>query len=291
MKIKILLFIIVSISTLMSCDTNTAPYVITENLQFCESTLPYNGGILIANFGTEELNPLNNEGKGYIVLHKDSKSTIFIEVDGNLSAPKGMAVLDGYLFICDVNKIVVYNLNDKQAAPQIITFPEGDLFVNDIAIKEDVLYASVTNTGRIYTLDLANLNSLESEQLLHWADVPGANGLLIDNNKMYVASYAPTGVSTAENVVYVIENIKVPVPSRFIQTAGMYDGLALSADGETLYVSNWSPAGVFAIDIATREMSPVELDVTVGPADISIDGGNLYVPDLPNSKVLVVPVK
>lgn len=33
-------------------------------------TYPYNGGILIANFGTEQLNPLNAEGKGYILYYK-----------------------------------------------------------------------------------------------------------------------------------------------------------------------------------------------------------------------------
>lgn len=34
-----------------------------EGLRFCESTYPYEGGVLIANFGTEELNPLNGEGR------------------------------------------------------------------------------------------------------------------------------------------------------------------------------------------------------------------------------------
>lgn len=44
--------------------------IVNENIRYCESTYPYNGGILIANFGTEQLNPLNAEGKGYILYYK-----------------------------------------------------------------------------------------------------------------------------------------------------------------------------------------------------------------------------
>ena len=52
--------------------------VISEGLRFCESTYPYNGGLLIANFGTQELNPLNNEGQGYIMFHKDGKTEVLV---------------------------------------------------------------------------------------------------------------------------------------------------------------------------------------------------------------------
>lgn len=65
---------------------------INEGIRYCESTYPYQQGILIANFGTEELNPLNTEGKGYIVFHQEGKNEIIVPADGNLSAPKGMFI-------------------------------------------------------------------------------------------------------------------------------------------------------------------------------------------------------
>ena len=43
--------------------------VLTEGLRYCESVLAYDGGLLIANFGSDELNPLNSEGKGYILYY------------------------------------------------------------------------------------------------------------------------------------------------------------------------------------------------------------------------------
>lgn len=133
----------------VAASAQTVVNVIDKGIRYCESTYPYDGGLLIANFGTEQLNPLNTEGKGYIVLHKDGKNEVLIPADGHLSAPKGMLVRDGYLYVCDVNKVMVYNLADKAAEPRTIALPEGNLFANDLVSEGDYLYVSVTNTDRI----------------------------------------------------------------------------------------------------------------------------------------------
>ena len=116
----------------MSVSAQTVKEV-NDGIRYCESTYPYQDGLLIANFGTEELNPLNSEGKGYIVFYKEGKNEVMLPADGNLSAPKGMFVRNNYLYVCDVNKIVVYNLSDKMQKPQVLRLPEGNLFVNDLA--------------------------------------------------------------------------------------------------------------------------------------------------------------
>ena len=144
--------------------------VVDSNIRYCESTLPYRDGVLIANFGTEQLNPLNTEGKGYI-LYFDGKTTqTVIPADGHLNAPKGMYLDGERLFIADVNKVMVYDLN-APAQPRTLQMPEGDLFVNDMAAADGTLYISVTNTDRIYSIDL---NTAES-QLMELSSVPGPN--------------------------------------------------------------------------------------------------------------------
>lgn len=95
---SIFLTMINLIPTISQKDGNDS-CIITEGLRFCESTYPYDKGILIANFGTGQLDPLNGEGKGYIVFHKNGKNEVLIPADGNLSAPKGMFERDGYLYI------------------------------------------------------------------------------------------------------------------------------------------------------------------------------------------------
>lgn len=265
-----------------------APVIINDQIRFCESTYPYDGGILIANFGTEQLNPLNSEGKGYIVFSKDGKNTILLPADGNLSAPKGMFVKDNYLFICDVNKIVVYNLDKKEEAPQTIRFPEDDLFINDLAASENTLYASVTNSGRIYRLDISNLAKMNQVVPQKWVDIVGPNGLIIDGATMYVASYPADGNTTDANIIYQITDLANPVPQAFVNVPGQYDGIALSADKKTMYITNWTPAGISAVNMSTKEITPVEVDdKLIGPADITVTGDTMYIPDLPNSRVLV----
>lgn len=273
----------------VAASAQTVVNVIDKGIRYCESTYPYDGGLLIANFGTELLNPLNTEGKGYIVLHKDGKNEVLIPADGHLSAPKGMLVRDGYLYVCDVNKVMVYNLADKAAEPRTIALPEGNLFANDLVSEGDYLYVSVTNTDRIFRVDISRLGQPGQPQ--EWLSVAGPNGLLLHEGSLYVASYPADGRTTDAHVVYRIADLKNPVAEKWMEMPGQYDGLAVASDGKALYVTNWMPAQVSRIDLNTRQLSPLDLKLPqalVGPADITVTGGYLYIPDLPNSRVVVV---
>lgn len=273
----------------VAASAQTVVNVIDKGIRYCESTYPYDGGLLIANFGTEQLNPLNTEGKGYIVLHKDGKNEVLIPADGHLSAPKGMLVREGYLYVCDVNKVMVYNLADKAAEPRTIALPEGNLFANDLVSEGDYLYVSVTNTGRIFRVDISRPGQPGQPQ--EWLSVAGPNGLLLHEGSLYVASYPADGRTTDAHVVYRIADLKNPVAEKWMEVPGQYDGLAVASDGKALYVTNWTPAQVSRIDLNTRQLSPLDLKLPqalVGPADITVTGGYLYIPDLPNSRVVVV---
>ena len=273
----------------VAASAQTVVNVIDKGIRYCESTYPYDGGLLIANFGTEQLNPLNTEGKGYIVLHKDGKNEVLIPADGHLSAPKGMLVRDGYLYVCDVNKVMVYNLADKAAEPRTIALPEGNLFANDLVSEGDYLYVSVTNTDRIFRVDISRPGQPGQPQ--EWLSVAGSNGLLLHEGSLYVASYPADGRTTDAHVVYRIADLKNPVAEKWMEVPGQYDGLAVASDGKALYVTNWTPAQVSRIDLNTRQLSPLDLKLPqalVGPADITVTGGYLYIPDLPNSRVVVV---
>ncbi len=273
----------------VAASAQTVVNVIDKGIRYCESTYPYDGGLLIANFGTEQLNPLNTEGKGYIVLHKDGKNEVLIPADGHLSAPKGMLVRDGYLYVCDVNKVMVYNLADKAAEPRTIALPEGNLFANDLVSEGDYLYVSVTNTDRIFRVDISRPGQPGQPQ--EWLSVAGPNGLLLHEGSLYVASYPADGRTTDAHVVYRIADLKNPVAEKWMEVPGQYDGLAVASDGKALYVTNWTPAQVSRIDLNTRQLSPLDFKLPqalVGPADITVTGGYLYIPDLPNSRVVVV---
>lgn len=225
--------------------------VLTHNLQVCYSVCPYQDGLLIANWGTDSINPLNSEGKGYIAFHKEGVTSILIPADGTLSAPKGMAVKDDYLFVTDVNKVVVYNLNETSGQPQVIPFPEGNDFVSDVAIVGNVLLASVTNTSSIYALDISNLAHIDVGSLAVYAVVPGATSLCVSDYHLFIGSSTTYGEPTEFNVIYMIDDLSNPVPQAITHRIGQYQDLALTPDGESLYFIDKNSDKLGRLEFAT----------------------------------------
>ena len=266
-------------------NTPVRDTVLTECIRFCESTYPYRDGLLVANFGTEALDPLNTQGKGYILYFEADKVDTLLPPQGYLSAPKGMFIRGERFVVCDVNKVVEFRLDSLSLAPREIVLPAEDLFVNDLAAWGDTLYISVTNTGRIYRMDLSDP---QASPVL-WAQVPGANGMTFgQDGTLYVASYPADGTTTPDNVVYRIADLSAPAPEKLFEQAGQYDGIALSADGKMLYVTSWVPSGVFAYDLtAGGELLPLDLGEFQGAADMTLRDSVLYIPDLPSSRVVV----
>ena len=225
--------------------------VLTRNLQICYSVCPYQDGLLITNWGIDSIDPLNSEGKGYIAFHKEGVTSILIPADGTLSAPKGMAVKDDYLFVADVNKVVVYNLNETSGQPQVIPFPEGNDFVSDVAIVGNVLLASVTNTSSIYALDISNLAHIDVGSLAVYAVVPGATSLCVSDYHLFIGSSTTYGEPTEFNVIYMIDDLSNPVPQAITHRIGQYQDLALTPDGESLYFIDKNSDKLGRLEFAT----------------------------------------
>ena len=225
--------------------------VLTRNLQICYSVCPYQEGLLISNWGTDSINPLNQEGKGYIAFHKEGVTSILIPADGTLSAPKGMAVKDDYLFVADVNKVVVYNLNETSGQPQVIPFPEGNDFVSDVAIVGNVLLAAVTNTSSIYALDISNPAQIDVGSLAIYAVVPGATSLCVSDYHLFIGSSTTYGEPTEFNVIYMIDDLSNPVAQPITHRIGQYQDLALTSDGESLYFIDKNSKELGRLEFAT----------------------------------------
>ena len=225
--------------------------VLTRNLQICNSVCPYQDGLLITNWGTDSIDPLNSEGKGYIAFHKEGVTSILIPADGTLSAPKGMAVKDDYLFVADVNKVVVYNLNETSDQPQVISFPEGNDFVSDVAIVGNVLLAAVTNTSSIYALDISNLAHIDVGSLAVYAVVPGATSLCVSDYHLFIGSSTTYGEPTEFNVIYMIDDLSNPVAQPMTHRIGQYQDLALTPDGESLYFIDKNSKELGRLEFAT----------------------------------------
>lgn len=255
--------------------------VVSKGLKHCEGTVVYNDKLFVSNFGTEELDSLNNENNGYVLsFDKNMKSEMLISSGRGLSAPKGMAVLNNHLYIADVGRVMIFNLEDLEMTPVTLRLSEKDVFVNDIVAIGDEVWFSVTDSGNIYKYQ--------------WGGVPkkvlsieGANGLFYDGQQLYVASYSDNGK------VYVIKDVKNPVPEIFFDVKASYDGVTV--DSETLYLTSWGEnqePRIFAVNKEDPSdykilKTPTEIK---GPADISYFRGRLWIPDLIQSKLVGIKI-
>lgn len=266
--------------------------VFDQTLRYCEGTVAYRNMILVSNFGTETFDPINTQGKGYIsAIEGDEISVLIPAENGWLSAPKGMAVLNHHLFVADVGRVVVFNLKKPKLQPRVVKLTDEDLMVNDVVVMGSLVLVSVTNTGRIYAIDATQIDQLGTASVV--GRVPGANGMVLGDGYLYVASFNPDSKPGPENVIYVC-----PVGSGSLTfkpliknlTPGLYDGVAIGDEGQRLYFTNWAGANGGVISSYKLDGSePVRtIDFGIkfeGPAGISIVGQQLYLPDLLTSKV------
>lgn len=283
MKIRVLIAILIVMFT-TACVREKDE--LTKKLHFCQSVLPYQDGLLIANWGSDTLDPLNSEGKGYIAFHQDGLTSILIPADGTLSAPKGMAVKDDFLFVADVNKVVVYNLRNSSETPQTIPFPEDNLWVSDVEIVGNVLLASVTNTGNIYALDIAHPVQIDVGSLAIYAVVPGASALLVSDYHLFIGSSPMSDLPTEANVIYMMDDVTNPVIQRLTHRSGSYEGLALSANREALYFSDKSEKILGKFIFATGEIEILPTKITFdAPTHLDWYHGKLSIADVTTSTV------
>ena len=67
-------------------QADSAPAVLTDRIRFAEAVFPSDGKLLVGSFGSSELDPLNTEGKGYVLEFTDTVSRVLIRSEGNVSA-------------------------------------------------------------------------------------------------------------------------------------------------------------------------------------------------------------
>lgn len=251
----------------------------SDEIKRAESVCPYDGGILISNFG--------DFSGGYVLYKKNEDTQMFIAPGKGLSRPTGMAVGNGMLFVCDGDAVKVYELAyPGNGYREVHIDGSGHLF-NDVVVNGNELYISVTDADAIYRMDISSYEKISEESPTEWARVPGPNGITIGNNALYIASISKDfSFVTEETVIYRIPDFSAPEAEVLLDVPGLYDGVALSDDGETLYYSDWNTESVGAIDLVSGEVTSVYQEKGIGPADIAQSGGHLYVPDLQGSRIL-----
>jgi len=120
--------------------------------------------------------PTNEDGVGFIAKVKANGHIAEQKWAEGLSAPKGMAILNGKLYVTDINRLVAISLEDPS---QREAYPvEGAIFLNDVTVLNDRVFFSDMQTGKIHQLENNTVSTLIENR-------DGINGLTVVNGKLY----------------------------------------------------------------------------------------------------------
>ncbi len=289
------LIIAVAAGLLASACAEKAPKVATviDGLESPESVLIVGDRRFVSNIG-HALDPLAKDGDGYISeLSADGKivtQRAFPAAGETLDAPKGMASVDGKLYVADIDRVVGFDLASGARIFEQRLPGDQPSFANDLAATEDgQLLVSDTLRGAVYRLDPKSGTFTPITN-----SIPGANGIVVDpkSKQIFVVGL---GENFGGGDVFSIDGTG---KATLLENSphGFFDGLAMTADGQ-LIVSDWkavdkpTPGALFTLSTANGAVGDIRIEREIhGPADFALDNakGTLWIPATLDNQIVIV---
>lgn len=246
----------------------------SAGLRTPESVLYDNTGKLLYVSNIKD-NPWDKDENGYITRHKENGDIVNYEWVQELSAPKGMALLQGKLFVTNIDEVVEIDI-EKAEIVQRHKHPEAQN-LNDIALGAD---------GRIFISDSKGNYLFEISNgvmdILYQSEIGPTNGLFYENGILLCGQ---------ENQVVALD-LNTKTVSTFIDDTGPIDGIEGVGDS-TYLVSDWE-GRVHLI----QQGQPKQLLLDTSPgkinaADIEFDPYEriLYVPTFNSNSIVAYKLK
>ena len=198
-----------------------------------------------------------------------------------LNDPKGIAITKDKLYVSDVTELVEVDINTGKILKKHTA--EGVAFLNDVAIAPDgAIYVSDTRASKVFKLDAEGTFSL-------WLDDPkldSPNGLLIQGNTMYVASWggAPEGGRVSKLDMSTKEIVPVT------EIIGNLDGIR-PYDKDHLIISDWRSGKTHLMNYDGTTKEVVTVGQSVGDIAYIKEKNLLLLPMNKQSRLLFYELK
>lgn len=190
-------------------------------LTTCESVLydDKNEVLYVANINGA---PDGKDGNGFISKLSLEGKVVAEKWAQGMDAPKGMGLSDGQLYVTDIDRVHVIDLESGKIA-NTIAVPDAK-FLNDIAVAGGKVYVSDSRGGTIYVIQEGKVDTF-------LANLQGPNGLYAETGELLVALWDAKTLST------------VDMTSKEIQqrTDGIENPDGIEAiDNNEYFVSSWN---------------------------------------------------
>ncbi|MEL6858510.1 MAG: hypothetical protein AAFO74_09005 [Pseudomonadota bacterium] len=219
------------------------------------------GTYLISNIAG---NATQKNGKGWIAQVSADGAFNDTPWAEDFNAPKGMVVKDGVLYVADIDELVVLDAISGEKRAKIGV--PGAKFLNDVAVWQDKIVVSDSETSSVYVLE-----GNTAPVLLKTEDHAGLNGLLEAADGALLIGSMSTGSLLSYRQE---EGIKV-----LASGLDKPDGIGLAPNGGYV-VSSW-PGEVFHIgaDFQVTKMLDTRRDKVL-QNDLTISGDLVVIPNL-----------
>jgi hypothetical protein len=206
--------------------------------------------------------PSAKDGNGFISRLSLEGRILTPEWIGGLDAPKGMGMLNGFLYVADIDRLVKIDI--RQAVIVQAYTITGARFLNDVAVcKDGGVYVSDTMDHTIYVLRDDSVTVFFKADTL---DQP--NGLFCDNNRLLVGT----------NGKIISIDLGTRSAAVLLDNTGIIDGLAAYTD-HSYIISDWAGK----VRLVNKNQRIILSDTTakkINAADICV---------IPQKKLLLIP--
>jgi len=272
MKQRIILILLCCSVLTLFAQTKT----ITTGLQHPESIISDGKFFYATNIG-EALSPMTKDGDGSI--YKLSLDGKLIEQRFNksaLNAPKGTAIVNGVLYVADIDRVVGVDIRTGEQVKEIDLASFGTSFLNDIAVKDETtLFVGSIDVSKIFVITLSNPPRIE---VLDVPEIKSPNGLYYNKptSQLFFVELVRNDLQQGKIGVIDWDKDNHPKMTYLSNLKGNFDGLQM-IDRNTLLVSDWynfkeQKCRLIKVDIAQKKATPFLDDVDA--ADILYDKQN-----------------
>jgi hypothetical protein len=251
------------IALLFAAGTSSAQHKLTKvwqtpaELAIPESVLPANGILYVSLIDGDAWAKDGKGGVAKVSLDGKIISTNWIT---GLHAPKGMAIKGNWLYVADVDELVVINIKANKIEHKIAI--DGAKGLNDVTVdKNGVVYVTDSMTGMVHKV-------VGDKASLYMQDLKGLNGIKAVADKLYLLTGDGTYVAGAD---------KKPVKLCVLEHGG--DGIEPIGNGD-LIATAWSGYLYYVQADGKKDLLLDTHTTNDKTADIGYDAQNkiIYVP-------------
>ena len=243
----------------------------SESVLFDEA----NEVLYVSNIGA--VPPSAQDGDGFISKVALSGEILELKWVEGIDAPKGMGLLNGKLYVADIDELVEIDIASGTIANKYLI--EGSAFLNDITVSDDsTVYISDSDTNKIF--------SFKNGESSVWmeGDIFGRpNGLLFQGEKMMQANFASGVLNTIDMATKELTMLNDSLPG----------GDGIKAVGDDYLISSWHGQVYYVTGDGTRSTLLDTSADTLNCADIEFiaETSILYVPTFFGNTVAAYELK